>query len=112
MGQAFSQGLLTMLREKSDEHVTYVYIDDIIIFSNDYETHLQNVAQVLEILYSANMRVSLDKSQFIKSDIEFLGFVVSHDGIRMTKDKLKDIVDYEFPKILLFITTFSSKMPL
>src|SRR5919205_3717079 len=59
-----------------------VYLDDIIIFSNSYEQHLDHLNQVFEALRKANLKIKLKKCFFCFPDIEFLGHVVGRNGIR------------------------------
>jgi len=54
----------------------YVYIDDVIIFSNSEDQHYKDIQKVLSLLYKANMRVSLEKSKFMINKVEYLGFLL------------------------------------
>jgi len=59
----------------------YVYVDDVIIFSERLEVHVYHIRWVLDRLFKANMRVSREKSQFFKESVEYLGFIVSNGGV-------------------------------
>ena len=57
------------------EEICFVYLDDIIIFSEDIETHEQRVKQVLERLKVNGLQIKLKKCEFIKPTIKFLGML-------------------------------------
>jgi len=72
--------------------ICYVYIDDIIVFSKDYESHWHNLGAVFEKLKKANLIVNLEKTQFLSTRVEFLGY-----GIRADEKKVKTINDMQPP---------------
>lgn len=69
-----------------------VYLDDILIFSNDEATHEQHVREVLERLKKADLYVNLKKCKFHTTQVSFLGFVVSTQGIAMEQERVEAIV--------------------
>ena len=58
-----------------------VYLDDIIIFSKDPETHLERLEAVFKKLQAAGLKLKPSKCSFFKKEISYLGHVVSKDGI-------------------------------
>ncbi|PIK33227.1 hypothetical protein BSL78_29961 [Apostichopus japonicus] len=66
-----------------------VYMDDIIIFSNNFADHISHIRGVFQRLRCANLKLRLDKCQFAKAEIRYLGHVVSSQGILPDPDKLK-----------------------
>lgn len=78
----------------------YVYIDDIIIFSKDEQSHFRDLEEIFKTLDSANMKVQLDKCNFFKNEVEFLGFVVSDTGTRAIQKRVEAIVNIPYPKTL------------
>ena len=77
-----------------------VYIDDIIISSDDYNSHIQHLKQVLERLNQVNLRANVDKCKFAYHSITILGNEVSQEGIRPCVDKLVKIDSWEPPTTL------------
>lgn len=84
----------------------YVYIDDVLIFSNSYKEHLEHVSIVIQALNRANMRVSDEKSHFLKEEIEFLGHIIKHNKITVDPEKVATIRDYEQPRKLKQLRSF------
>jgi hypothetical protein len=79
-----------IFREYMDKFVM-VYLDDILIFSKDRETHDKHVRLVLAMLREHGLYAKLEKCEFDKSSVVFLGYVISPDGIFMDKLKVKTI---------------------
>lgn len=84
----------------------YVYIDDIIIYSPDLGSHLRDIETIIINLENAGMRISTEKSRFFKTEVEFLGFTVSHLGIKTCPNKIKDILNYKKPENLRALRSF------
>jgi hypothetical protein len=59
-----------------------IYLDDILIFSQTWDTHMQHVRQVLQILQEHKLQVKEKKSYFDQTSIPYLVFVVSSEGIQ------------------------------
>jgi len=77
--------------------ICYVYVDDVIIFSKTKEDHVKYVDWVLTRLLETGMRVSQEKSKFIKKNVEYLGFIVCHGGLRTSPEKVKAIRQFPPP---------------
>lgn len=101
----FQRAIDDVLRDEIGKSC-HVYIDDIIIFSDSEQKHIDDIQNILLKLYHANMRVSLEKSKFFKTSVEYLGFVVSTDGIRTCPKKIETIVNYEMPTTLRSLRSF------
>lgn len=84
----------------------YVYIDDVLIFSNSTEEHMKHISLVTDALYAANMKISEEKSHFFKTTIEYLGHVITHKKITVDPAKIATIRDYEVPKTLKQLRSF------
>jgi hypothetical protein len=75
----------------------FVYMDDIIIFSKTLEEHLGHVEQVLQRLREKNFTLNRAKCHFAKRELDFLGHVVSKDGIKKQPEKVRAIRDFPTP---------------
>ncbi|KAG0440975.1 Retrovirus-related Pol polyprotein from transposon 17.6 [Dictyocoela muelleri] len=69
---------------------TYCYIDDILIASPDFKSHMDDVERVLSYLSKQNFSVNYDKCQFAQPQVQFLGYILNSDGIRMETSKIED----------------------
>ena len=72
-----------------------LYIDDIIIFSSTVKEHLKQIEEVLQRLKKANLMLKPSKCHFFRKEVEFMGHIVSQEGIRTDPAKIKTI--HEWP---------------
>jgi hypothetical protein len=73
------------------------YIDDILIMGSTFKEHLDLVTKVLQTLVDYNIKIKPSKSEFFKSEVEYLGHIVSKSGIKKTVDYVKKISEYPRP---------------
>ena len=83
-----------------------IYLDDIVVLGNTVEEHAANLIKVLEILKKYNLKCSLRKCKFFQSHVEFLGHIISSDGIRPVHDKVEAIKNFPVPKNAKQINSF------
>lgn len=57
-----------------------VYLDDLIVFGRTLEEHEERLLKVLDRLEEEGLKVSLDKCQFGRTSVIYVGHVVSQDG--------------------------------
>ncbi|XP_062415795.1 uncharacterized protein LOC134107860 [Pungitius pungitius] len=57
-----------------------VYLDDIIIYSPDFSSHLQHLDEVIQRLLRHGLKLQLDKCKLLQQEVKFLGHVVDHSG--------------------------------
>lgn len=84
----------------------YVYIDDVLIFSNSIEEHMQHIKLIFQALHNASMKISEEKSHFFRKEIEFLGHIIKHKKISVDPAKIATIRDYVLPKTLKQLRSF------
>src|ERR1700759_4594002 len=89
----FMQLMNSVLAEYIDDFVI-VFIDDILIYSNDEAQRTQHVKLVLNKLREAPLHANMAKCSFYQHSIEFLGHMVSGDGITMDPTKVQAVVDW------------------
>jgi hypothetical protein len=75
----------------------YIYIDDIIVYSKTAEQHVLDISRVLERLNEHGLRIKFSKVQLFKAEIEYLGFLVGRDGLKVNPLKTKAIQDFPNP---------------
>jgi hypothetical protein len=72
-----------------------VYLDDILVFSKTKEEHDQHLQRVCERLRDAELYAKPSKCQFYQTEIEFLGFIIGTQGIRMDPRRVQTIKEWE-----------------
>ena len=71
-----------------------MYLDDILIFSQNREEHSRNLKLVLRTLQKDKLMINLKKCSFMKKELVYLGFVVSEEGMKMDPDKVQAILNW------------------
>lgn len=94
---SFQALINNVLREYLD-HSAVVYLDDILVYSKTFDEHIIHVNQVLRKLYEADLFAQLDKCEFHKSEVEWLGFVLGSNGIGMDPSKVEAITSWVAPR--------------
>ena len=74
-----------------------IYLDDIIIYSKTPEEHVHRLEQVFEKLAAAGLKLKPSKCEFFKTEINYLGHVVSQEGIRTDDKKIEAIKNWPRP---------------
>ena len=101
----FQAFLNDVLRECLDT-IVVIYLDDILIYSADPKDHTTHVRRVLQLLSDAQLQVNLEKCQFGVTKVEFLGYVISPDGISMDPSKVAAIISWPTPASVHDIQVF------
>ena len=67
------------------------YLDDILIHSPDVPTHLKHIKQLFQRLREADLKLNMGKCNFFKTHIQYLGHLISGDGVEPLPEKLESI---------------------
>src|SRR5579859_667994 len=71
-----------------------VYLDDLLIYSESWKEHTVHVRKVLTQLREAGLLLKPSKCQFHVTEVEFLGFIVGNDGVKMDPTKVESITSW------------------
>ena len=73
-------------------NILLVYIDDVLVYSPTFESHLKDLETVIDRLIESNLQLKPSKCQLFQRELVYLGHLVSADGIRPDPKKIKAIV--------------------
>jgi hypothetical protein len=100
MGIAGSSDIFQGKMSELMESLKYVgaYLDDLLCISKlSLEDHLEKLEEVLRQLCDAGLKVNAAKSTFCALEIEYLGYVLTRDGIKSQSDKVRAILAIKLP---------------
>ena len=83
-----------------------VYLDDILIYSDDMEQHSAHVREVLRRLRQHRLYAKADKCNFHSTSVDYLGFILSLTGLTMDPAKIKVIQDWPEPRKVKDVQSF------
>src|SRR5215469_15215964 len=75
-----------------------VFIDDILIMNESFEEHLKLVEEILKTLEWTGIKVIYSMCEWFKTQVEFLGHIVSRTGIKKSEKFVKKVRDFPKPK--------------
>ncbi|KAG7304531.1 hypothetical protein JYU34_011480 [Plutella xylostella] len=75
-----------------------IFLDDLLLISETVDENLNLLETVLKIFREYGLTLNLKKCHFLKSEIEFLGYKITQDGIKPSEVKLTAVRDYPVPK--------------
>jgi hypothetical protein len=83
-----------------------VYLDDIVIFSKTKVEHMKHLAVVMGKLQQEKLLINMKKSSFMKTELIYLGFVVSANELKMDPSKVEVIKSWPSPRNVFEVRSF------
>ena len=97
-----SGSIVERLKESVFDRFTFqfllIYLDDIIMYSKTFDTHLDNLREVFQRLKEANLKLHPKKCSLFSPKVSFLGHQVSHEGISTDPEKVQAIKEWPQPR--------------
>ena len=92
---------LTRLMDKVIPHTlrdrVFVYLDDLLVISEDCDSHLQILQQVAAHFRKASLTINVEKSHFLLKEVHYLGYIVGNGVLKINPDKVVAIREYPKP---------------
>ena len=84
-----------------------MYLDDILIYSQTRKEHEKHIRLILQVLRENELYAKPSKCEFFKSEVTYLGFILGAEGTRMDPKKIKAVVDWQPPKTVSDVKSFT-----
>lgn len=94
----FQRYINKIFRDFIEEGKIKIYLDDLLLGTKTMKEHLELLAQILQRLSEYGLKLQMNKCKFACDEIEYLGFIVSKDGIRPGREKTLAIEKFPVPK--------------
>jgi len=85
------QGLMNSIFKPFLRKFVLVFFDDILIYIKSWKDHVQHVDRVLKLLEEKQLYAKISKCFFGVQEVEYLGHIVSHEGVKVDPRKIKAI---------------------
>lgn len=76
----------------------FIYLDDLLVISSDFQEHLRLLGEVAKCLSQANLTIGLKKSHFCFKELKYLGFIIGNGMLKTDPDKVQAIRLIRIPK--------------
>jgi hypothetical protein len=83
-----------------------IYLDDVLVYSDNPDMHKQHVKEVLRQLRQAKLYANIKKCTFSANTVEYLGFILSPSGLTMDPAKVQVINDWPEPRKVCEVQSF------
>ena len=100
------QQLMDFLLAGLQWQICLYYLDNIIIYSRTFSDHLSNLRTVFEWLRAAGLKVRLQKCTFGRSEVPYLGHIISKEGIKADPAKIAVVRNYQVPTTVKEVRQF------
>ncbi len=77
-----------------------ICIDDILVYSNFMEEHVEHVWKVFQRLRENKLYIKFEKCKFEVAEVDFLGHRITQEGLKMDDHKVDAILDWEPPRLV------------
>ena len=105
-GVATYQRLMSLVLAGISWDICIAYIDDLIVLGKSFDDHLNNLDLVLQRLVDHNLKIKPTKCSLFRTQVKYLGHVVSHQGILPDNSNIKAIVEYPQPRTVKEVKRF------
>lgn len=78
--------------------IAMVYLDDLLVPSKTFEEGLESLECILKSLLENNLTLNPNKCHFFQTQINYLGFEISKEGVKPGENKIKAVQDFPVPK--------------
>ena len=82
------------------------YIDDVILYSKSLTEHYGHVAEVIRLHRRCGLKLNVKKCEFFQPRVQYLGFMVSHEGIEMVPKYVEKIQSWPLPGTIKDLKSF------
>ena len=88
-----------------------MYIDDCIVYGNTEGEFVSRLRSIFERFRLHNLFLKASKCKFGYSELDFVGKVISEEGLRMSRARIQSVLDFPIPNIRQLFVRMGTKKP-
>jgi transposase InsO family protein len=105
-GPSFFQNKMNIIFANYIGKFMFVYIDDLIVYSNTFEEHLEHLRKIFETLAECNLMTNINKCHFCVKEVKILGKIISEKGIGADPELIKAMLEFPRPETKAKLRSF------
>ena len=86
--------------------IALIYLDDVLVYSRTFDDHLQHLRLVFDRFRTAGLKLKPSKCHFGQKQVNYLGHVITRDGIQPDPEKIKVVQEYPVPRTVKDVRAF------
>ena len=83
-----------------------VFLDEILVYSKNEEEHEENLRLTLQLVREHQLYAKLSKCDFYRDRIQYLGHIISEEGISVDPEKIEAIMNWPTPRNVMDVRSF------
>ena len=91
------EGLVNSIFKSFLRKFLLVFFDDVLIYIKSWNDHVQHIDRVVKLLEDKQLYAKTSKFFFGVQEVEYLGHIVSREGVKADPNKIKSIKQWKFP---------------
>ena len=100
------QGLMNSIFKPFHRKFVLVFFDDILIYNRSWKDDIEHVDRVLKLVQEKQLYAKTSKCFFRVQEVEYLGHILSHDGVKVDPKKIKPIKEWKIPTTIKILDDF------
>lgn len=88
-----------------EPHV-FIYLDDIVVATPDFDLHLEVLRKIFERLIAAGLTINREKCEMVKVELRYLGYIVDQYGLRVDPEKVSAVMNFPVPTTVKAVRRF------
>lgn len=106
----FQRIIFNILKRQELTKFSHNYIDDIIVFSSNFDEHIEHLKKIFNALKEENLKLKLSKCHFAQQTVNYLGHKISYNKIEPINSNVNAILKFQTPKDQKSVRTFLGKV--
>lgn len=100
------QHMMNIVLRSENWEQCLIYLDDVLIFGKDFKEHLFRLRNIFTKIRESGIKLSPEKCNFFKTELRFLGHIITQDGVKTDPVKIEAVVNWPKPSTIHDLRSF------